>query len=170
MKTFLEIPVKLCCITFMMIAMSSCRTKQLNNQKFSTSTEQTKDIKIHTTQDDFYQRSNVISMKDSTNQQFQVNIFPLDSFSFSLQEGFRGRAHAIELIGEINQRKEKLELSDSTAKKQYKSEYHEKAESSAAAKMTTKDLKKQSFNLIAVCVFIGIIGLVGYVYKRYYWS
>ena len=170
MKTVIEILVRLCCITVLILSFSACRSKHLNNQRFRTSAVQTKDINIKTTQDDFYQRSSVISIRDSAKHQYQVNIFPIDSFSFSLQEGFRGRAHAIELKGEIHQRKETSELHGSTAKKQHSSNYHEEAKISGRAKGNNKDLKKKSFNLIVVLVFIGFIGLVAYFYKRYYGS
>lgn len=168
MKTFTTILIKFCCITVLTFGLSACRSKHLTTQKFRTSADQTKDISIKTTQDDYLQRSSFISIRDSTKHQYQVNIFPIDSFSFSLREGFRGRAHAIELIGEIHQRKETSELYDSTATKQQKSDYYEKVKTSETVSGRTKDLKKRNFNLIAIGILIGVIGLAGLVYKRYY--
>lgn len=168
MKKFNEILVKLCCITVLILGFSACRSKHLTAQKFRNSADKTKDISIKTTQDDYLQRSSFISIRDSTKNQYQVNIFPIDSFSFSMQEGFRGRAHAIELIGEIHQRKETTELYDSTATKQRKSDYYEKVKTSETTLGNTKHLKKRNFNLISVGFLIGVIGVVGYIYKRYY--
>ena len=170
MKSFITILIKICCITALTIGFSACRSKHLINQKSRTSADRTRDTKIKTTQDDFYQRSSVISIRDSAKHQYQVNIFPIDSFSFSLQEGFRGRAHVIELKGEIHQRKETSELHDSTAKRQHSSNYHEEAKISGRAKGNNKDLKKESFKLIAVLVCMGLMGLAVYLYKRFYSS
>lgn len=170
MKKFIEILVKLCCITVLILGFSACRSKHLTTQKFRTSADQTKDISIKTTQDDYLQRNSFISIKDSTKHQYQVNIFPIDSFSFSLQEGFRGRAHAIELLGEIHQQKETSEQYDSTATKQQESDYYEMVKTSETTLGSTRHLKKRNFNLMSIAILIGIIGVAGYVYKRYYSS
>lgn len=81
-----------------MLALPACRTSKFSNrQKAQLAVEEQSDFKSNLRQDSYYGRSTSIS--DSSGQHYQLTIFPVDSFRFSLQNGFAGKATKVLVTG-----------------------------------------------------------------------
>lgn len=96
--------IKLASLILIILCQIACRsTKSSNRQKVnSTEIEQT-ETRSREQENKQYARS--YSLTDSSGQFYQLTIFPVDSFQFSLREGFKGKANKVELRGSIHQLK-----------------------------------------------------------------
>lgn len=97
-------------------------------------------------------------LTDTTHEQYTVTIFPLDSFSFSTENGFRGKAEKIELSGQLRR---VLSRTDSAVLRVEKRsdriyEAEERIEKSALSK--TRVLESKSRRVL--WVFIGLAGII----------
>lgn len=148
--------VKLCCAITIALSISACRLKHLNTQKSRTTERSTEDINFQAKDNQSYQGNRIISISDSTNQFFRVNIFPMDTISFSIQDGFKGRASRIEVIGNGQQVKQITDSSSFTAKHQNETQYARESESSETTTSRIKSLKKKKSTIIVNLLGIGL--------------
>ncbi|HEY1010750.1 MAG: hypothetical protein ACO1NS_16265 [Daejeonella sp.] len=80
-------------------SISSCKLKDLNVQKNRSVNYEKEDIKLQGNQLETYSGNRLVLLSDSSKHQYQVRIFPVDTFNFSIGEGFTGRASSIEVLG-----------------------------------------------------------------------
>lgn len=85
-----------------MLCHGACRTSKYSNRQH-VQTMATEKTKISSGEQENKQYSLSRSIIDSTGQEYYVTIFPADSFRFSVQEGFSGKATKIELRGMAKQ-------------------------------------------------------------------
>jgi len=71
----------------------------VNSERNKTYLEQKEEVRLNSQQSELVTRNRVVQVTDSSRRVFRVEIFPLDTFSFSLDGGFRGRAAKIVIIG-----------------------------------------------------------------------
>ncbi len=85
-----------------MLCHGACRTSKYSNRKHVQAivAEETYNSIIEQENKQYSLSRSII---DSTGQEYQVTIFPADSFRFSVQEGFSGKAIKIELRGSARQ-------------------------------------------------------------------
>lgn len=85
-----------------MLCHGACRTSKYSNRKHVQAilAEETYNSIIEQENKKYSLSRSII---DSTGQEYQVTIFPADSFRFSVQEGFSGKAIKIELRGSARQ-------------------------------------------------------------------
>ena len=95
---------KLAGMILIILSQSACRThKLLNRQQDRSAAFEATDTHTREQQKKFYSIQS--SIKDSSGQLYQVTIFPADTFEFSLQQGFKGKASKVELKGSASQLK-----------------------------------------------------------------
>lgn len=128
------------CLSLFLPVLTSCQTaKLLNRQKEKVQVAAQKTILMDQEQQILLNHHRQISFSDSSDQTYQISIVPIDSFSFSIQDGFKGRAQSIEISGIQQIRKH---LSDSSAESL---ESHR----SEKANIISKNTREQSTNLKA---------------------
>ncbi len=145
-------------ILFIILSLSSCHTKHLTTQKSRTSVSSTEDINFQAKHDQSYQGNRIISISDSTNQFYRVNIFPLDTFSFSIQDGFKGKASRVEVIKTVQQVKQINDSSLFTAKRHNETQYYSESEASETTASRIKSLEKKNSSIIVNLLGIGFAG------------
>jgi hypothetical protein len=119
-------------LALIMLVLCTCRSSKISRRQVSElSLKAQTEINTQEQGDKNYQRT--ASLLDSASQYYQLSIFPLDSFQFSLQEGFKGRASRI-LISGLNE--QFIRLADTT-------NYREAMSSGSSAKISA-DLRAGS--------------------------
>ena len=85
-----------------MLCHGACRTSKFSNRQHVQAmvVEETNNSSIEQENKQYALSRSII---DSNGQEYHVTIFPADSFRFSLQEGFSGKATKIELRGSARQ-------------------------------------------------------------------
>lgn len=156
-------------LTGMILIMSvqyACRANKFSNRQLNklTRLEQT-DTLIR--EQENIQLSHARSVTDSIGQVYQITIFPRDSFQFSMEKGFMGKAAKVELIGSIRQLNR---VNDSIAfmvskGKETKAKMIRKVESKQIN--NSKSVEKSRFNWWQACLAVGAVLLLGWVYQRY---
>ena len=87
----------------LLMALTSCQIdKFLNRQKSKTEIAEDQKIMITTELQARLQDSRTIQLSDSSGHTYQVDIFPVDTFSFSTESGFKGKAFSISIRGDQN--------------------------------------------------------------------
>lgn len=107
-----------------------------------------------------------ILLTDSANEQYRVSIFPADTFSFSAQNGFIGKASKIEVSG-LKQRI--ISLSDSSvlsAEKQTAMRYVEQQESKKSEISNARVLEKKRWPPLMIIIMSGVLIVVGCLWLR----
>ncbi len=149
-----------------MSAQYACRTTKFSTRQLDklTRLEQT-DTMIR--EQETIHLSHAHSVTDSIGQVYQITIFPRDSFQFSVERGFIGKASKVELVGSIRKLNR---VNDSTVLmvskgKETKSKMIRKLESRQIN--NSKSVEKSRFKGWQVWVLVGAVLLLGWVYQRY---
>jgi len=157
-------------ISFFLLVITSCQTEKfLSLQKSKMASMEEQKIKLKTEQKNLLQSSQAIRLTDSMMQDYQVSILPVDSFSFSIQDGFKGKALSIEIRGKQNLLKS---ISDSSGQflqshklEQGSLELKHRQEQSAVSK--TKEKESRMVFPEIILILIGILVLaVGWRYLK----
>ena len=85
----------------LLISLSSCSIRKLNKDRFESSASIESEIRMQELLNDKFEGKRKILLTDTANEQYSVIIFPADTFSFSAQHGFKGKAVKIELSGKL---------------------------------------------------------------------
>ncbi|MDP3469497.1 MAG: hypothetical protein Q8S11_14245 [Daejeonella sp.] len=144
----------------------ACRTTKFSNRQLNqlTRLEQT-DTLIREQETIHFSHARFV--RDSIGQVYQITIFPRDSFQFSVERGFIGKAAKVEIIGSIRQLNR---VSDSTVLmvsegKETRSKMIRKLASRQIN--NSKSVEKDRFNGWQVWVVVGAVLLLGWVYQRF---
>lgn len=104
MKTLRNLIVKSAGMMIIMISLLACRTdKFLQTKKAGSSEIQSASTRIEENSNTSYVGTEIISLSDSSDHAYRVNIYPQDTFSFSIREGFKGKASKLEIKGIVRQ-------------------------------------------------------------------
>ncbi len=152
--------IQLCLVALTMLSLCHCSTKNLSTQKSRKAVHSTEDISIQSSERGFLQGSRIISMSDSANNQYRINIFPLDTFSFSLQNGFKGKASMIEVVGRRQEVKKIIDSSTIRGERQEETQYDSKRSSRESTTSRQKNLQKKRSKLLLTVLTLGLSGLV----------
>lgn len=99
MKTLIKLSI-LVFISLIFGGLWSCGIgKVLNQSALLYSEKETVQSRVWTAENEFAENDRAIVLRDSGRDQYQVKIIPIDSFRYSLQDGFHGKALSIELTG-----------------------------------------------------------------------
>lgn len=100
------------------IGTSGCGSRNLSTNKLRSSLALKDKVNILTNENELYQGSKVIMITDSNDYQYKLKIFPLDTFTFSLENGFKGKASSIEFTGRLQQKTATTDSSTFAGRKQ----------------------------------------------------
>ncbi|MDO8994558.1 hypothetical protein [Daejeonella sp.] len=88
---------------FISMTLTSCQIdKFLNRQKSKMQISEDQKTMISSELQARLRDSHTIRLSDSTGHIYEVDIFPVDTFSFSLENGFKGKAFSISIKGKQN--------------------------------------------------------------------
>jgi len=149
-----------------LINLSSCSTRKLDKQKFEISSSAQSEIRMQELMNDKLEAKRKILLTDTSNEQYSVIIFPSDTFSFSAQHGFKGKAERIELSGELRRVRSRIDSSVLLAEKQRDMHYEEQYESKKVEESNSRVLEKRRSKVLNVLVMVVGLILVGWVLWR----
>lgn len=154
---------------FLLIALSicSCRSKDLNIRHERNARVQQESTGLESRIKESNYTNRIIEISDSSNHQYKVRIFPLDTFSFSIDSGFKGRARSIEFSGSIRQGSDASGIIADSATKLIDEVYKQQTSSSSKEMTTTKALTKKSPGIISFWIWIGLIIVIIYVVVKF---
>lgn len=92
----------LACVILFMPGQYACRTNKLKNRQVNQFAAHEQTDKWSREQENI-NLSRSLAITDSSGQVYQITIFPKDSFQFSPERGFVGKASKVELKGSIRQ-------------------------------------------------------------------
>jgi hypothetical protein len=153
-------------ILLILISFCSCITRKLNKQKFEISSSAQSEIRMQELMNDKLEAKRKILLTDTANEQYSVIIFPSDTFSYSAQHGFKGKAEKIELSGMVRR---VINLTDSAGlleEKQRDMNYEEQYKSKKAEESKSRVLEKKGLKLVNVLIMVVGVILVGWVLWR----
>lgn len=149
-----------------LISFSSCSTRKLNKQKFQSSVSEQSEIRMQDLMNDKLEAKRKILLTDTANEQYSVIIFPVDTFSFSAQHGFKGRAERIELSGLLRRVISRTDSAGLLEEKQRDMNYEEKYESKKVEELNSRVLEKKGPKMVNVLIMVVGVILVGWVLWR----
>lgn len=149
-----------------LINFSSCSTRKLNKQKFEISSSAQSEIRMQDLMNDKLEAKRKILLTDTANEQYSIIIFPADTFSFSAQYGFKGKAERIELSGELRRVISRIDSSVLLAEKQRDMNYEAEYENKKVELSNSRVLEKRRSKVVNVLIMVMGVILVGWVLWR----
>lgn len=149
-----------------LITLSGCRTKDLSFAKFKSSETVKEHLSLDENRSVSEKGMRVIDFQDSGKLFVGLRIYPLDTFSLSVNQGFKGRASLIEYVG---LKEGVIRLKDSSvlaANEEHKFRYvrDTKGQKTAVSKM--RELRKKSLRNLAWILIVGLVVLNIWVWWR----
>jgi hypothetical protein len=141
-----------------LISFSSCNTRRLHKQKFESSSTAQSEIRLQDLNNEGYNSKRMITLTDSANEFYKISIFPSDTFSFSAQQGFRGKAAKIEVTGLISRVLNRTDSTAQNAEKQSSRTYKEQQQREQSELYKTGGLVKKRWP--AVLIVIGLVVII----------
>ncbi len=166
MKTLNILTLNLACLIIFHVA---CRTKELNFAKDKISTSSKQETQLESRQSDSVTGYRMLHLTDSSKQFFRVTIFPLDTFTLSLQNGFKGMASSIELAGFKEEMKMLYDSTAFTAEKQSAVRIDQQIKTSKTEQSSSKALRKNNLSWIsgfAVLLLLAFTVWLGWKYVK----
>ena len=134
-------------------------TRKLNRQRSESSASEQSEIRMQDLKNAAYEGKRMIRMTDSADELYSISIIPADTFSFSAQHGFRGKAEKIEVTGLIRRVQSRTDNTVLHAEKQSGRTYEEQKQSEKSDLSRTRILEKRSWPVMRV--FIVLAGIIG---------
>ncbi|HEY1060049.1 MAG TPA: hypothetical protein VGE44_00085, partial [Daejeonella sp.] len=149
-----------------LINLSSCSTRKLNKQKSESSASEQSEIRMQDFRNDKLEAKRKILLTDTANEYYSVIIFPSDTFSFSAQHGFKGKAERIELSGELRRVMSRIDSAGLLEERQRDMNYEEKFESKKVEELKSRVLEKKRSKVVNVLIMVVGVILVGWWFWR----
>ncbi|WP_276348689.1 hypothetical protein [Daejeonella sp. JGW-45] len=155
----LKIVIRTVSFSLVMLSFGSCRIKNLDKQSLRVIDRQSTDLSIRHMQDENYEGQRFVSIRDSGDYQYRVNIFPASTFSFSIQDGFKGNASRIEVLGRNRQTKIVSDSNSFYIGRQTEMLYDRESESKTTAVSRAKNLEKRKSSILPYLLGL-VLGVV----------
>lgn len=149
-----------------LIMLSSCSTRKLNKQILKSSASEQSETRMQDLRIDKLEAKRKILLTDTANEHYSVIIFPADTFSFSTQHGFEGKAEKIEISGELSR---VISRTDSTVlleEKQRTINEEKQYENKRSEQSNSRELEKKRWQLVNVFMIVLVLFLMGWVLWR----
>lgn len=157
---------KLAGLILIILSQSACRTHKLTNrQQYRSAALELTDTHSREQQKEFYSLKSTII--DSSGQLYQVTIFPADTFEFSMQQGFKGKASKVELKGSIRQLKKLNDSATFSANKERETRSKIIKVHETERVINSKSLENKGFNWLQLCLAIAAAVLIAMIFPRF---
>ena len=157
---------KLAGVILIILCQSACRThKLLNRQEDRSAAFEATDTHTREQQKKFYSMQS--SIIDSSGQLYQVTIFPADTFQFSLQQGFKGKATKVEVKGSASHLKMVNDSATFSANNdsETRGTLIRKQETERLAK--SKSVENKWLNWLPLCLAIAAMVMIVMIFLRF---
>ena len=144
----------------LILSLASCRTKDLERSKSHRSEKINEQAQSKSTMQESTQSRQHVLTSDSGTHSYSIRIVPLDTFSFSFESGFRGRAASVELVGLIQKDMETDVTSRLALEKASTRQYEITNTVIKTEKIATKKLRKTNWLILGVIISLGIGGVL----------
>ena len=158
---------KISLLLLIALSVNSCRSKNLSIRHERNAKEHQESSGLESRIKESTYTNQIIEIRDSSNQQYKVRIFPLDTFSYSVDSGFKGKARSIEFSGSKSQKKDASGIILDSAAKLTDEVYRQETNNSSKEIINTKALNKKSFGIIPFWIWIGLIIFIIYVVLKF---
>lgn len=145
----------------MLINLSSCSTRKLNRQRSESSASEQSEIRMQDLKNAQYEGKRMILMTDSADELYSISIIPADTFSFSAQHGFRGKAEKVEVSGRIRRVQTRSDSTVLQVEKQSGRTYEVQYQSEKSNLSRTRILEKKSWPVIMVLIVLAGLIVIG---------
>ncbi len=145
-----------------LINFSSCSSRKLNKQKFESSATAQSEIRLQDLNKAQYEGRRMILMTDSSDELYTISIIPKDTFSFSTQQGFRGKAERIEVRGLVRRAQARSDSTIFEAEQQNRRIYEEQKQSKMAELLRNGVFERKSWSVVMVFIVVGVILVIGW--------
>jgi hypothetical protein len=81
------------------LSLASCRSREMSFGRSKTSETEKERISLNESRSESVNGVRVMEMRDSSKQFVGLRIYPLDTFSLNVNDGFRGKAKVVEYWG-----------------------------------------------------------------------
>ena len=157
--------LKLAALILIIFCHIACRTiKNSNRQQSRSADRELIDSRIQEHESTKISLSTVIA--DSSGRFYQATIFPVDTFQFSLQDGFKGKALKVEVKGSVKQ----LIRVNKTGSMTYTRDSAETTKSSRKVESeqvsATKSSKRKN-NALVILVAAGLVIMIGFALNKF---
>lgn len=149
-----------------LINFSSCSTRKLNKQKFESSATTQSEIRMQELINDKLEAKRKILLNDTAHEHYSVIIYPADTFSFSAQHGFKGKAEKIELSGKLRRVISRIDSAGLLAERQRNRHYGEQYEGKKTEVSNSRVLEKRRSKVVNVLIMVVGVILVGWLLWR----
>ncbi|HEY1062179.1 MAG TPA: hypothetical protein VGE44_10870 [Daejeonella sp.] len=149
-------------VLLMLIILSSCSTRKLNKQILKSSVSEQSEIRMKELKNAQYEGKRMILMTDSADVLYTISIIPKDTFSFSVQQGFRGKAQKIEVRGLHRRVKSRSDSTVVQFEQQSGRDYEEQKQSERSELLKTRSLVTERWSVILVFIVLAGIILIGW--------
>jgi len=150
-----------------LILLSSCSTRKLDKQILKSSASGQLEIRMQDLVKDKLEAKRNILLTDTANEQYSVIIFPADTFSFSAQHGFKGKAERIELAGQLRRVINRTDNTVLLAEKQRVMNYVKQDESQKSEISNSRVFKKEGWNLLSLLIVPLVLIAIGWFLWRH---
>ncbi|MEJ7694695.1 hypothetical protein [Daejeonella sp.] len=143
------------------LSLASCRSRELNFVKSKSSELGKEKISLNESHSEAINGVRVVDIRDSSRQLVGMRIYPLDTFSLSVDNGFRGRASVIEYWGVKESVTDGKDSSAVVVKKDYSIGYVGEREMRKNEVSKSREVWKISLRVM-VLVVIMAVGMFGF--------
>lgn len=153
----------------MLIAIqTSCRSRMVNSARIRNSEKMRESVNLKSKQNESLASSRATFMSDSTVNAYRVTIFPVDTFTYSPEEGFKGKARKIEASGIARQLKKTGDSSVTHFQKELQVDYRNSRDARKTESSKARVVKRKRIGLIWGVSGVILTGLIlGWWYRRW---
>lgn len=144
----------------MLIAIqTSCRSRMVNSARIRNSEKMRESVNLKSKQNESLASSRVIFMSDSTVNAYRVTIFPVDTFTYSPEAGFKGKARKIEASGIARELKKTGDSSATHFQKELQVDYRNSRDTRKVEGSRAKVMEKERVGLVST-LFVVILAVL----------
>lgn len=139
---------------------AGCNSRLVNSERDRTKMAQKEDVQIISKTSELINGNRLVLLTDSSSKFFSVEIFPLDTFTFSVNDGFKGKASKIEFMGIENEVQRILDSTGFRTEREKSLQYSRESQIKEKEIKSLKEVKTRRSNLV--------LGLIGFIIFSYY--
>lgn len=153
--------IKLGCMVSILGFHAGCNSRLVNSERNRTKMVKKEDVRINSQTSELINGNRLLQFTDSSNKFFSIKIFPLDTFTFSVNDGFKGKASKIEWVGTEQDMKHFSDSMGIRAESEKSLRFELESEIKEKVIRASKEVKSRRTNWV-----LGL-GLVGFIIVLY---
>ncbi len=140
----------------LILFLASCRSRELDFARSKTSEIRKEKLSLNESRSEWVDGVRVVDIKDSSRQFVALRIYPLDTFSLSMNDGFRGRASVIEYWSLKERVSNGKDSSGLIARQEHTNGYAGEIEIRKDEASKSREVRKERMVLVGWIVIVGL--------------